>query len=175
MKTELKYGLIIGALMIGGIYVEYYGGMRGATLQGAPVLSSFIFLIIGVVLGIRAKKQEVENGLSYKEAFLGGVTIAFIAGIILGCYAYLYVKAIDPDFIKRALYTYNQNLEKYASSLSADEKKIRIDSYNNYLSPNSQFISAICTTVIVGALVAIIASFFFRRKPPKSLEGNLLA
>lgn len=140
---------------------------------GLPVLSSSLFLIIGVILGIRAKKREVKNGLSYKDAFFGGTTIAFIAGIILGCYAYLYVQTIDPDFVKRALYSLNNKMEEY--HFTDAEKKTRIESYANFLSPASQFISAIGTSVIIGAVVSCIASFFFRRKTPNPPKGDLLS
>jgi len=165
MQKELKYGFVIGVLMIGGIYAEYYAGLHGANLSaGTPVLSSLVFLIFGVIWGIRAKKHEEKNGLTYKEAFLGGVTIAFIAGIILGCYAYMYVKAIDPDFVKRTLYYYKQNMDMHYSALTEGEKKMRVESYATMLTPVSQFISAVGTSVIVGALVAGIASFFYKRK-----------
>jgi drug/metabolite transporter (DMT)-like permease len=172
MQTELKYGFVIGVLMIAGLYAEYYTGVSHSLAGGSPALSGIAFLIIGIVLGMREKRMDSKEGFTYTQYLLSGVVIAFVAGVLFGGYSFFYGRFIDPDYLAKVLYEANKNLK--TEHVSDADIKRNLEMINSTYSPLGQFVNGVGVTVIIGSLVSGIASFFFRRKTPDSTKGDLL-
>ena len=170
MQTEIKYGFVIGVLMIGGIYAEYYAGFNISLAGGSPALSGILFIILGIIMGIREKKLDDKNGLTYFQCFLGGITIAFIAGVIFGGYSFFYARFIDPEYLSKVVYDVEKNMKLHHAS--DEDIKHNLALVSSSYSPLGQFINGTGATVIIGALVSGIASFFFKKKTPESSNGT---
>jgi hypothetical protein len=162
MQTELKYGFVIGVLMIAGLYAEYYTGVNHSLAGGSPALSGIACLIIGVALGIREKKMDEKDGLSYMQCFLSGVVIAFVGGVIFGGYSFFYGRFIDPEYLTKVIYDAEKNLK--LEHVSDVDIKRNLEMISSTYSPLGQFVNGVGVTVIIGSLVSGIASIFFRRK-----------
>jgi hypothetical protein len=83
MKIALKYGLLITAVIVAWIvivrFVMNVGPDAGANLI-APILFN-LTAIVAILLGIRARKNELNGTLRFKEGLKTGMKISLVYAI----------------------------------------------------------------------------------------------
>lgn len=83
MKIALKYGLLITAVVVGWIVVVRFLMDVGADSRAnviAPILFN-LAAIVAILLGIRARKSELNGALSFKEGLKTGMKISLVYAI----------------------------------------------------------------------------------------------
>lgn len=79
MKIALKYGLLITAVLIGWVVIVRFGlrvGPDSSAMIG-PVIFN-VTAIIAILLGMRARKRELNGQLGFKEALKTGMAISLV-------------------------------------------------------------------------------------------------
>jgi hypothetical protein len=83
MKIALKYGLLITAVLIAWVVIVRLvlgvGPDSKANLLG-PIIFN-VTAIIAILLGMRARKQEVNGQLGFKDALKTGMAISLVYAI----------------------------------------------------------------------------------------------
>ena len=83
MKIALKYGLLITAVVVGWIVIVRFVMDVGANSK-ANVIAPIIFniaAIVAILLGIRARKNELNGALSFKEGLKTGMKISLVYAV----------------------------------------------------------------------------------------------
>ena len=86
MKIALKYGLLITAVLVGWVVIVRFG-LRVGPDSKANLLGPVIFnvtAIIAILLGMLARKRELNGQLGFKEALKTGMAISLVYAIS-GC------------------------------------------------------------------------------------------
>ncbi len=83
MKIALKYGLLITVVVIAWIVVVRFLMDVGADSQAnviAPILFN-VTAIVAILLGMKARKKELNGDLSFKEGLKTGMGISLVYAI----------------------------------------------------------------------------------------------
>jgi len=83
MKMALKYGLLITAVVVAWIVVVRLVMDVGADSKAnliAPILFN-LTAIVAIILGMRAKKDELNGNLGFKEGLKTGMGISLVYAI----------------------------------------------------------------------------------------------
>jgi len=107
MKTNLVYGLYLTlALMLLNLAFYFLGyhsdAEKFATADMVSKIAFWVFAIVFIVLGTRARRSEVplNEEFGYGQALLSGFLISLFAGLFGIVTNYLYMKVINPGFIE---------------------------------------------------------------------------
>jgi uncharacterized protein DUF4199 len=83
MKIALKYGLLITAVVVGWIVIVRFVMEVGANSKAnliAPIIFN-IAAIIAILLGIRARREELNGAIGFKEGLKTGMKISLVYAI----------------------------------------------------------------------------------------------
>lgn len=83
MKIALKYGLLITAAVVAWIVVVRFLMGVGADSKAnviAPILFN-VTAIVAILLGMKARKKELDGDLSFKEGLKTGMGISLVYAI----------------------------------------------------------------------------------------------
>ncbi|MFW5663056.1 MAG: DUF4199 domain-containing protein, partial [Bacteroidota bacterium] len=100
MKTELKFGVIIGLGMFIWVVLEYFLGFHTTNIAMHPIITNFAFLIpvLGYVFAMKEKRDsEFTEGLPYGQGFKSGMAITGIVIVISLAGQIVYHEIINPD------------------------------------------------------------------------------
>ena len=88
MKTEIKYGLIIGVLTASWFIGEFFLGLRGNTIISRLVLA---IPVAGIFLGLREKKKKFDGFFNIWRGIRAGIIISAIAAAFMAIFMYIYL------------------------------------------------------------------------------------
>lgn len=83
MKIALKYGLLITAVVVGWIVIVRFVmdvGLNSKANMIAPIIFN-IAAIAAILLGIRARRNELNGALSFKEGLKTGMKISLVYAV----------------------------------------------------------------------------------------------
>lgn len=164
MSRELRYGLIAGFLtliwMTAGTLLSWDRSDMG---KYAPILS-LVILIAAIYLSILFKRDKDLGGvISFKDAFITGISASFVIGLMVGAYLLVYTKYINPDFVNQMV----RETEDYHRTRPG-VTKIEIDNavkgVRAMYSPFGQLTYGIGTTMLTGILITLICAAIMRRE-----------
>ena len=170
MSRELRYGLIAGFLtLIWMTTGTLLGWDRNEMGKYAPVLS-LIILIAAIYISILFKRDKDLGGvISFKDAFITGLSASFVIGLMVGAYLFVYTQYINPDFVNEMV----KETEEYYKT-QPGTTKIQIDNavsgVRAMYSPFGQLTYGIGTTMLTGVLITLICAAIMRRE--KIAVGN---
>jgi hypothetical protein len=129
---------------------------------------SAIVLSLGfVILGIRQYNLLYDDSNFLKNMAIGS-GISFFPSLWFGVYNIVYVKWIDPDFMKN--YT-NYSLENMKTSMSAAQFEVAkakmIEDLAIFENLYFQFFIMFMTVFIIGLIITVLSSMFLKLKPIK--------
>ena len=163
MSRELKYGVIAGGATVIWMTLGYLLGWEQSTMgKYAPYLSLMI-LALAIYITILFKRDRDKNGLlSFKEAFIAGMAVSFVVGLMVGGYLMLYVQAIHPGYADEMV----KSAKEYYESQKFSQEQIDkgIESTKAMYSPFGQFTYGIGTTMLVGVFISVIVGALMQRK-----------
>lgn len=166
-KNGITYGIVLGVFSILVTTIIYAVDLSLFTNTWLGVVSLTIYIIIGIILVSKTKK-ELNNIITFKEAF----TVFFIAAIIGSTISVLYnivlFNYIDPEAketVRRLTMEYTvQMMEKFgAPASSINETMEKLGKTDNY-SPSSQLLGLVFA-FLFDAILGLILALIFRSKP----------
>ena len=164
MKTEYRYGLIIGIASILWVIGEYFiaSTIGRPDLGNITSILSILIPLLGLIFALRKKRQDLGEVISLKQLVKSGTLTMLIAGIITGLFIFIAL-TISPDLME----TYYSYLATTLpeQGLTPEEVQSQIDLYRQYGSAPYQAFFFITGSVISGILLSFIIGLFLRKKP----------
>ncbi len=164
MRTELKYGLIIGLLSAAWVMGEYAAGLHTDLIEYHPIVTWFGMLIpiIGIVLALKEKRALQGKSLTYGQGVLTGFIVSVITALIGSLFFYIYIEIINPDFFPAMIAGARDQAE--TAGLDADMARKNAEMYFNM---KSYLMQTFFGSIIFGLVVSLIAAAILRRDPVK--------
>ncbi len=170
MKTPLTYGAytaIASALLTLGLFFSGYHSdpAKMQSVQWVGSLLGFAIPIVGIVMGMRARRAEypAHQPFTYARALGAGILVALFAGLFAASFHLLYITVINPDFMVVTKELQVQAMEK--QGLSSDQIDQAMKMTGMFMHPAVQFIFSILFLSIFGTIVSLIAAIFVKRPP----------
>lgn len=175
MKTSLTYGIGLtiatGILMmilhVAGFMTDSSKFMTGVIIM---IPSAIILTIIGLILGMRTRRNEVpkEEGFSYGQAFKTGMLIIAFSALFGTAFNILYFKVINPDYTNTAIGWTRAFMEGHGideDKIEQTEAKMRAD--NTVV---KQATKGIINSLIFGTVFSLICAAFIKRAPVEPFQ-----
>jgi hypothetical protein len=164
-QLAIKYALFITVASIIVKLSIYHAGIQHSELGQLSLLVPILFLLIGLLLGIRAmgKISEQNDEFSgFKIDFKNGIRIAAFNAIFYSIFIYLYYSQIDAGFFH---YRISEGLKSLFSQGSSKEELILY--YQNahfFLNPSRQAYFTFFGYLFIGLLYSIAIAFIINTK-----------
>jgi hypothetical protein len=168
----MSTGLVIGVFVLS--FFSFFNFLNGyfawgispMIIRGLSGLVTLIILGVGIYMGMQAIKKQNKGTLSYKQAFLSGVVVALITGVIVAFCTFIYCQFINPglpDYLlsesKKIMISQGKSAADIATELAPLRKQ---------LTTSAQVSEAFVGQSIGGTLMSAILGLFLRTKNIKS-------
>jgi len=165
MKSEIKFGLIVGLGTCTWILGEYFLGFHNEHYEVGQYTGylSAIIPIYFIYKGIKQKRdKELGGQLFFGKAFLTGFLISLIAAIIITIFMLIYNKYINPDWMTMATKREELKLLEQGSSPMVVQEKMQ--EFQKMSSVTSQLIYTFFGILGMGLIITAIESLFLKRR-----------
>lgn len=164
MRTEIKYGLIIG--LVGGIWLilEYLFGLHNEHIEIHPYVSSIAFVIpiIGIALAIREKRDKENGGvITYGEIIKAGLIISVITGFISLAFQYVYLELINPDYFKFMIEYSKEKMKE--TTTDPNVITYAVNEAEGYLNPKSYLLQSFFIPIVLGFFITLVVGIFVKK------------
>ena len=158
-KRALIFG---GAVAIANVALTALMGATGQEGNQALGYLGLLFLVIGIVLAIRAAKRAETGEFTFGEGFKEGAAASLIAALLGALLSYLYFTAVNPGYMDAAREAAAAALRQQGlTGAQLEQAQAMTETMST---PGA--ISAIggVTSFITGLIVSALAALFMRRK-----------
>ncbi|SMD38783.1 Protein of unknown function [Reichenbachiella faecimaris] len=168
-NIAIKYGLVGSVVMMLGVMLPFWIYGEDMELGAGEVYgyASMILSLTAIYFGIKQYKTELEGVLSFKQAFIFGTFVNFIAALAFGIFSYVLYAWLMPDFLQTYL-DHSIAMVKTNNSLSAEEMEAELAYINNgkdlWLSPAFGGLLMFGTVFPIGLVMTLISSFALKTK-----------
>lgn len=162
-KIVMKYGLIQGVVSTG---VSIVGTLAAIKPSWAGGVLSTVLLIVLIVLAHREFKNTHNGVMTYGEGLWSGTLLAIIAAIVTAVLFYVYVQFINTDYFDTLMRAQQTLLAQRGITGAQAQQAMGI--LGIFMTPVGIAISSLISGVIVGFIVALIASIFTQSATARS-------
>ncbi|MEI8204357.1 MAG: DUF4199 domain-containing protein [Bacteroidota bacterium] len=170
-KRKTLYGnAMYIALFVGGanilIALLFWAINLSSTSIGQYL--TYIILLAGIILGtISYRNNQLGGYITYGKAFNSGLLISVFTSIILGFFAYLLFKFIDPEIMNKIKEMGIENMTASNPQMTDEQ----IEMATSFYTPGWMAFFAIIGNILVGLILSLIAAIFIK-KVDNSFESN---
>lgn len=158
-KRAFIYGAAIAAAGVLLTAALATAGLRTTGGTGQLIgLLGFVIPIVGIVLAIRAAKRAETGEFTFGEGFKEGAAVTMIAALLSGVLTYLYLTAVNPDYLE----TVRQATEAELQARGYSEREMA--AAQGMTSPGAVAGFGAFGQVVFGLIVSAVAALFMRRK-----------
>ncbi len=166
MKSELKYGLVTGAilsLVLGAGYLLGSHGVRLALGKYGAVGSS-VALVAMLVPLLRQKRAAAPDGrLSLVEGTSAGVFASLVAALVVCSLLFAYNRYINPDWLDNALDWRVARMR--ADGISELEIRREITLYRQTGSPPGLLATTMLGMAVMSVILSLVLTVNLRPRP----------
>lgn len=172
MKISLKYGLILGILLLVWDYFNYnfFWTSESWSIAYVPILIVYLFIHLGVR---EIKKKKYDNSITYKNATLSGLLITVYAGVlyaggVLAAYPY------GNDHFKAEYLKKSEIAMKNDPNITDEDRAKLLKEFEENLKSETMAKSNFNNILIFGTISSLLSASIHRRKinyPPGNLPG----
>ena len=161
MSVSIKWGLILGVLLIAFGLVIQLAGMIG---NQSVSMISYIFVIAAIYMAHKAYKDDGDGFMSYGQG-LGIGTLTVLIGSVLGSiFSYINMKFIDTTIIETVKeLQYEKMIEQGMSDVEIERT---MDMSASFMTPGFIAIMAVVATVFFGFILSLIVSAITKNQNP---------
>ncbi|MEO9851169.1 MAG: DUF4199 domain-containing protein [Reichenbachiella sp.] len=168
-NLAFKYGIISSAVMCTMVVIPLFIWETPAENKYGEVLgyAAMILALTAIYFGIKEYKTELEGELSFKQAFIFGTFVNFVAALAFGIFSYALYAWLMPDFLQQYL---DHSIAKVMTdtSLTESERATQIKFINDredfFLSPALGGLLMFGTVFPIGLVMTLISSFALKSK-----------
>ncbi len=158
-KTELKWGFIFMASMLGWMILERLVGLHGTHIAKHPTYTNLFALVATAVyvFALRDKRNNDLNGkMSWKDGFLSGVIISVLVMLLSPLGQLIIHNIISPEYFSTVIkYSVEHGLQ---TQLEAE----------SYFNLKNYIIQSTMMAPIMGIVTSAIVAFFLKTEIPKN-------
>lgn len=162
MKSNIKWGLILGIAVVAGTQILTWAGLG---LSNWFVGLTYILVVLIVGLGLRELKIIRDGKLKFPAAALAVVIIILISRIIFQLYMFIYTQYIDPEWVNAVADTWTDSMTN--ANISVDIIAKRIAGFRKSYEPLSMFTIQIINFGLPQIVLGLIVSIFFISRKKK--------
>jgi Protein of unknown function (DUF4199) len=162
-KIVTKYGLIQGVVSTAVSIVSTLAAIKPSWVGG--VLTTALLLVL-IILAHREFKNTHNGVMTYGEGLGSGTLLAIIAAIVGAVLLYVYVQYINTNFFATAMRAQRALLEQRGITGAQAQQAMGI--VGAVMTPVGIAVSSLISGVVVGFVVALIASIFTQSATARS-------
>lgn len=153
-KIELKWGLIFAFVALLWITLEYLVGLHGRYIRWHPWLTMFFVIpaVVMMVMSIVEKRTVLGGHITFKQAFLCGLGVSIIVGLLTPITQIIFHRFINPGFFESFI---NYAVTTQQATLEQAQKYFNLTSY---------IIQGMIFAVIVGAITSLAIAAMIRKE-----------
>jgi hypothetical protein len=161
IEPALLYGGITGGAILLHSVVLY---AMDASFSGYSVISGYVLPagLIFLVLYLY-RKEYLGGAMSYSQGLGMGTLLMVVAGIISAIYTYVFIKYIDPDFVKLVVQMQEEKLIAKGMDDATIEQAMSFT--EKFRSLGFMTIGSFFNSVFMGAIISAIVSIFLKKEP----------
>lgn len=162
-KTMLTYGFYLG---ISGIFLSLLNYSFGDMFKQhwSVQVANFIFLVLFIVLGIKAFKESNTGLLKLGQAIKIGLGISLIGAIIGVIYLFIFIYVIEPDFMTKMAEFQQQTMYDKFPDMPEEQLEKAIEMSKKFSTPSAMALMSIVITLFIGLLIALIAGLIMKKE-----------
>lgn len=166
----MRYGGMIAAVMIVINLVQYLsGGSDPANGQSTiAILTGFLSFVVwigGVVLAVKAYREQLDGYLSFGEGFQVGFFTFLVISAISAVWSFLFYSFIATDFLEKTLEFMQYTLEDSGATDEAIDMMMGI--YERVYNPLGLMLMSLLGGTIFGAIISLIIAAVMKKNRPE--------
>ena len=160
LNNALRYGIYTGIAYVVVSLLFYSLGLSTKPWVG---YSSYVVVIVGIVMGTLAYRDKHSNGfISYGRALASGVLISLFTGVIMGIYAYVFFGFFDPEMMGKMLDIAAENMAKKGMTDEQIDAGLKFTS--RFMTPPIIAATSVLSLAFWGTIFSLITSIFIKRE-----------
>ncbi len=158
----LQFGLLTGLAMIVYTLILY---LAGVDMHSYWNLISYVLFVGGLYWGITSiRERQLEGVMSYGKAFGTGFWIALFAAILLGIFAFFYLKYIDTSALAKATSEAENKILASNPNISDEDLQKALDMVKIFTNPVMSAVTQFFSNLIFGTIFSLIIAIFAKRE-----------
>jgi hypothetical protein len=162
-KIVTKYGLIQGVVSAAVSIVSTLAAIKPSWAGG--VLTTALLVVL-MILAHREFKNTHNGVMTYGEGLGSGTLLSIIAAIVAAVLLYIYVQYINTNFFATAIRAQQALLEQ--RGLTGAQAQQAMSILGAVMTPVGIAVSSLISGVVVGFVVALIATIFTQSATARS-------
>ncbi len=159
-KKTMKYGTLLGLVLVIYSLVLW---MAGHALTQSLSYVSYLFLIVGLYLGIKTFRDNDSGGfISYSRALGVGTTIGLFAGILTGAYTFVLFKFLDPALLDQMRLLAEEAM--YQSGIPEAQIEAASQMQKKFMQPGILAITTVFGNFLSAFVISLIVSIFVKKE-----------
>jgi len=158
----LQFGLLTGLAMVVYTLVLY---LAGVDMHSYWNLLSYVFFIGGLLWGITSiREKQLEGVMSYGKAFGTGFWITLFVAIVLGIFAYFYLKDINPGALADATAKAEDKILASNPNISDADLQKALGMVKVFTNPIMSAVTQLISNLVAGTIFSLIIAIFAKRE-----------
>jgi len=158
----LQFGLLTGLAMVVYTLVLY---LAGVDVHSYWNLLSYALFIGGLLWGITSiREKQLEGVMSYGKAFGVGFWITLFAAVVLGIFAYFYLKDINPGALADATAKAEDKILASNPDISDADLQKALGMVKVFTNPIMSAVTQFISNLIAGTIFSLIIAIFAKRE-----------
>jgi len=159
-KGAIEPGLIASAVIIIFTMVLYVANLH--TIQELGYIGSLLILGAQINYGMKFRKKQMNNNMTFSQAFKFGMSMAFIIALVTSVFNFFYFEFIAPEIIDLAA---EKSYEDMVSrGLTEEQATQQMEFVMPWMNSWVFTITGVFMTLIFGLITALIAAAFVKRE-----------
>ena len=161
-RIALKWGIISAILIIVYSVVLYMTGWFKT-----PSLSwiTFLFLLFGIIMGIREFKLMNNDYVGFSEGLGVGTLLSAVTGLVSSIFSYIYLNFIDSTIMQQMRDMQMEQMENQGLSSEQIDQAMEIGA--KFASPTFAFLIGIFLYVLFGFLISLVVAAILKNTKPE--------
>ncbi len=158
----LQFGLLTGLAMIVFSLIMY---LAGVDMHSYWNLFGYVFFVGGLYWGITSiREKQLEGIMTYGKAFGAGFWISLFAAILLGIFAFFYLKYINPSILADKLNEVRDKIVTSNPNISDADLQKSLDMVKMFSTPIVSAIFGFLGYLVSGTVFSLIIAIFAKRE-----------
>jgi hypothetical protein len=170
-KSALYWGVISGVASIILSVLLYVINFTPSSFgkMGLTLLFSLVLFIVILVIALKSYRNSLGGAMTYGQAFKFGFFVILISTAISSLYSFIFLKFIDPEYLKNVMDQFMANLEEFLLSkgMSEDQvaKAMEEATKKPLPSPLKSAIQGFIQILIFSTIVNLIVAAILKKNP----------
>jgi hypothetical protein len=173
-STILRNGAILGLISV----LTFVAGVVTGLMDFSSIMSSVIFMLLSIsitigfiIYGVSEYRSELNNRLTFNQAFIAAFGIALAGNIIGTMGQYVYTNFIDPTFYDTMAEQMTAMMEKYNTPENAIQQAVEQIKNSGSIGVMAKNLLGLSTFM---AIVSLIIAAVMKKQPDNPFDDKII-